>query len=308
MLKRARLTDDVGWFTNEYLAVLLPNTAASGAQAFADGVCQMLEGRMPRPFFAIYTYPATRNAHAAGPEKLLANGHAHVNGNGHCNGNCNGNAAHSHPAEISPLADLLVMPMPRWKRFIDISGALSLLITFAPLMLAAAIGIKLTSRGPIIFRQCRAGLGGKPFQIYKFRTMVVNAEKRQQALRQFSEQDGPAFKLARDPRVTRIGAILRKTSIDELPQLLNVLKGEMSLVGPRPLPVHEQEACERWQHHRLHVTPGLTCIWQVKGRSTVTFAQWVRMDVAYMRRRTLLHDLSLLLRTIPAVLLRRGAR
>jgi lipopolysaccharide/colanic/teichoic acid biosynthesis glycosyltransferase len=138
--------------------------------------------------------------------------------------------------------------------------------------------------------------------------MCVDAEARKQSLRHKSEQDGPAFKLKNDPRVTRIGSILRKTSIDELPQLWNVLKGDMSLVGPRPLPVDESNGCETWQRRRLDVTPGLTCIWQIEGRSEVTFAEWVRMDVKYMRRLNILHDLSILFKTVPAVLLRRGAR
>ena len=162
-------------------------------------------------------------------------------------------------------------------------------------------------RSSIIFTQERAGLGGKPFKIYKFRTMIADAEKMKEALRKHSEQDGPAFKMKNDPRVTRLGRILRKTSIDELPQLFNVLKGDMTLVGPRPLPLKEADGCQQWQRRRLDVTPGLTCIWQVRGRSTVSFADWVRMDVAYIRRRTFFQDIRILLQTIPAVLLRRGA-
>jgi lipopolysaccharide/colanic/teichoic acid biosynthesis glycosyltransferase len=175
-------------------------------------------------------------------------------------------------------------------------------------MAAAAATIKLTSKGPVLFAQKRAGLGGKPFKIYKFRTMVVDAEALKAKLKAQNEQDGPAFKIKDDPRVTKVGKFLRKTSIDELPQLWNVLIGDMTLVGPRPLPVNESDACEGWQRRRLDVTPGLTCIWQVKGRSRVSFAEWVRMDVAYIRRRTFWHDVTILAQTIPAVLLRRGAR
>jgi lipopolysaccharide/colanic/teichoic acid biosynthesis glycosyltransferase len=138
--------------------------------------------------------------------------------------------------------------------------------------------------------------------------MIVDAEAKKKELKQRNEQDGPAFKIKDDPRVTRVGKLLRKSSIDELPQLWNVLRGDMTLVGPRPLPVSESEACEGWQRRRLDVTPGLTCIWQVKGRSRVSFAEWVRMDVAYIRRRTLFNDLRIIAQTIPAVLLRRGAR
>jgi lipopolysaccharide/colanic/teichoic acid biosynthesis glycosyltransferase len=209
---------------------------------------------------------------------------------------------------VGGIEELLTFPMPRWKRAIDILAAATLSIILAPVLFLAALAIKLSSPGPVIFTQKRSGLGGKPFLIYKFRTMIVGAEKQQQELRKLNEQDGPAFKLTRDPRVTRVGSFLRKTSIDELPQLWNILVGNMSLVGPRPLPISEQEGCEQWQRHRLNVTPGLTCIWQVKGRSQVSFAEWVRMDVEYIRRRTLVHDFIILFSTIPAVLLRRGAR
>jgi lipopolysaccharide/colanic/teichoic acid biosynthesis glycosyltransferase len=174
-------------------------------------------------------------------------------------------------------------------------------------MAAAALAVRLSGPGPILFTQRRAGLGGRPFTIFKFRTMTTDAEALKASLRALSERDGPAFKLTDDPRVTRVGKFLRSTSIDELPQLWNVLKGEMSLVGPRPLPLDESDGCTRWQRHRLDVTPGLTCIWQVSGRSTVSFAQWVRMDMKYIRRRTFLHDLWILVRTVPAVVLRKGA-
>jgi len=137
--------------------------------------------------------------------------------------------------------------------------------------------------------------------------MQVGAEEEKERLRKHSEQDGPAFKMTNDPRVTRLGRILRSTSIDELPQLWNVLKGDMSLVGPRPLPCEESAASELWHRCRLDVRPGLTCIWQVKGRSTVAFADWVRMDLCYVRTRSLAVDVKLLLQTIPVVVSRKGA-
>ena len=203
---------------------------------------------------------------------------------------------------------LLVRHLPWWKRAIDVVGATFGLIALSPVMIFSAILIKGTSRGPVIFRQRRAGLGGQPFWIYKFRTMSTDAEARKAALRKYSEQDGPAFKLSDDPRVTAVGRVLRETSLDELPQLWNVLKGDMSLVGPRPLPMDEAAECEQWQRGRLDVTPGLTCIWQVKGRSRVSFAEWMRMDLSYIRRHGILHDVKILCETIPAVLMRRGAR
>jgi lipopolysaccharide/colanic/teichoic acid biosynthesis glycosyltransferase len=158
----------------------------------------------------------------------------------------------------------------------------------------------------VFFKQRRAGLGGRPFTIYKFRTMVVDAEAQKSQLRHKSEQDGPAFKIKHDPRITRIGRILRESSLDELPQLFNVLKGDMSLVGPRPLPVDESEGCATWHRRRLDVTPGLTCIWQVHGRSSVSFVEWIRMDRRYIRALSIWQDIKLMLLTIPSILMRRG--
>jgi lipopolysaccharide/colanic/teichoic acid biosynthesis glycosyltransferase len=144
--------------------------------------------------------------------------------------------------------------------------------------------------------------------MYKFRSMVVDAETQKQQLLHLNEQDGPAFKLTGDPRITRLGKVLRDTSLDELPQLWNVLKGEMSLVGPRPLPCEESNNCLDWQRRRLDVTPGLTCLWQVRGRSQVTFNEWVRMDLDYVGRNSWWRDACILMATVPAVLMRRGAK
>ena len=206
-----------------------------------------------------------------------------------------------------PLAELSGYRMPLWKRVFDIVGAIVGLILFSPVMLIAAAMIRLSSSGPVIFTQRRSGWRGREFTIYKFRTMTNDAEQRKSSLRQFSEQDGPAFKMTNDPRVTLIGRFLRATSLDELPQFWNVLIGNMSLVGPRPLPVDEANACSQWQRRRLDVVPGLTCIWQVRGRSSVAFDDWMRMDMEYIDHRSPLGDLSLLLLTIPAVALRKGA-
>lgn len=208
---------------------------------------------------------------------------------------------------IKPLNDLFRQPLPWWKRALDIAVSGSAIIALSPIMAAAALAIRLDSPGPVVFRQQRAGIAGRPFTIFKFRTMCVDAEAKQRALKKFSEQDGPAFKIKNDPRITRIGRFLRKTSIDELPQLFNILNGTMTLVGPRPLPMHEAEACRGWHAARHDVTPGLTCIWQVHGRSRVKFEEWMRMDMRYARKRSLWRDLKLVLSTVPAVLLRRGA-
>ena len=197
------------------------------------------------------------------------------------------------------------------KQFIDVLGALVLLVFAVPLIfLPAAILIKLTSPGPVFFRQRRAGLNGRPFMMYKFRSMVSNAEQLKHELASLNEMSGPVFKVTNDPRVTSIGRFLRKFSFDEFPQLFNVLLGDMSLVGPRPLPVEEVNRFDDWAHRRrLSVKPGLTCLWQVGGRNEVRdFKEWVRLDLEYIDHWSLWLDFKILWRTIPVVLLGRGAR
>ena len=196
------------------------------------------------------------------------------------------------------------------KQAIDWVGAACLLLFASPLFLFAAIAIRRTSPGPIFFRQRRAGLNGQPFTMLKFRTMVSDAEQRQHELAALNEMDGPVFKVTNDPRVTSIGRWLRKSSVDELPQLLNVLRGEMSLVGPRPLPVDEVQRFDDPAHRRrLSVKPGLTCLWQVSGRNNVRdFKDWVRLDLEYIDNWSLWLDLKILWRTIPVVLVGTGAK
>ncbi|MCC6694680.1 MAG: sugar transferase [Candidatus Hydrogenedentes bacterium] len=206
-----------------------------------------------------------------------------------------------------PGLSLFEAPFPWWKRAMDLAGALAALAVFAPAMIAIAIAIKLTSSGPVFFTQVRGGRGGRPFKLYKFRSMAVDAEARKADLMRFNERSGVAFKMTGDPRVTRIGRIIRKTSLDELPQLFNVLVGDMSLVGPRPLPVSEEKDYNSWHWRRLDVKPGLTCIWQVTSRHDHDFDRWVRLDLEYIRKRSFWLDLVLLFKTVPAVLMQRGA-
>ena len=194
------------------------------------------------------------------------------------------------------------------KRGIDIAVSLLALIALSPVFLIAAILIKLTSRGPVMFVQKRLGLNKRHMHVHKFRTMVVDAEKQIKDLEHLNEVSGPVFKIKNDPRITPIGRILRKTSIDELPQLWDVLKGDMSLVGPRPLPVRDYEGfSEDWQRRRFSVRPGITCLWQVNGRSSIPFEQWMELDLQYIDKWSLWLDLEILLRTIPAVLRGSGA-
>lgn len=209
--------------------------------------------------------------------------------------------------EAQPLEAIFVRPLPKWKRCLDVLGAAFGLVVLSPLLLGTMALIKLTSRGPVLFKQQREGLGGKLFTIYKFRTMYLDADKRKDALRANSEQDGPCFKMEHDPRITPLGRFLRKSCIDELPQLWNVLIGDMTLVGPRPLDYRESHKIHQWGRRRLEVTPGLTCIWQVHGKSRVSFNEWMRMDIRYMRRRGFLFDLKLIRQTIQQVLLHRAS-
>jgi exopolysaccharide biosynthesis polyprenyl glycosylphosphotransferase len=198
----------------------------------------------------------------------------------------------------------------RIKGLIDRLGALIGLIVLAIPMLIVALGIRLSSKGPVIFKQERAGKHGKPFVMYKFRSMSNDAEMQRAELEPFNQMRGPVFKVAEDPRITALGRWLRRTSMDETPQLLNVLKGNMSLVGPRPLPLYEVEKFENTaQRRRLSVKPGLTCLWQISGRNQVKdFSDWVKLDLEYIDRWSLGLDLEILLRTIPTVLFGLGAK
>ena len=193
------------------------------------------------------------------------------------------------------------------KRAIDILVSATALALLSPLLLAVAAAVKLTSRGPILFRQVRVGQHGRTFNMLKFRSMVINAEELKAKLAAMNEQQGPVFKMRRDPRITAVGRFIRKYSIDELPQLLNVLRGEMSLVGPRPPIPSEVAKYEAWQRRRLSVRPGLTCVWQVSGRNEITFEQWMYLDMQYIDHWSLRSDLELIARTVPVVLTGRGA-
>ncbi|WP_243175839.1 sugar transferase [Clostridium sp. NSJ-49] len=183
------------------------------------------------------------------------------------------------------------------KRAIDIIGSLIGLILASPILVIVGILIKLESKGPIVFSQTRVGLNGKEFKMYKLRSMVLNAEELKKKLEAQNEMSGPMFKIKDDPRITKIGKFIRKTSIDELAQLVNVLKGDMSLVGPRPSLPREVEQFEDWMLERLEVKPGLTCYWQVMGRNNIEFEDWMKLDVKYVRERSLWLDIKLIYKT-----------
>ena len=193
------------------------------------------------------------------------------------------------------------------KRAFDLVGATLLLIALSPLLAAIVLAVRLSSRGPILFRSTRRGIGQRPFACLKFRTMYTDAEQRQADLEELNEASGALFKIREDPRLTSVGRVLRRFSLDELPQLVNVLRGDMSLVGPRPLPERDYEMLEEWHRKRYLVLPGITGLWQVSGRSELDFDDLVHLDFLYLERWSLALDLSILLKTVPAVLTRRGA-
>lgn len=193
------------------------------------------------------------------------------------------------------------------KRAFDVVGSVVLLVLLSPLLAAIVLAVKLSSRGPVLYRSKRPGIGQLPFACLKFRTMYCDAEHDQAALEELNEADGALFKIRDDPRLTPVGRLLRRFSLDELPQLVNVLRGEMSLVGPRPLPERDYEMLEDWHRKRYLVLPGLTGLWQVSGRSELDFDDLVHLDFIYLERWSLALDLAILLKTIPAVLMQRGA-
>jgi exopolysaccharide biosynthesis polyprenyl glycosylphosphotransferase len=221
-------------------------------------------------------------------------------------------ACHRSKAYIDYFADDYVVTVDRgamrsgkvvFKYFLDFVLSAILLVALAPVFLVTAALIKFTSEGPVFFTQERLGLGKRRFKVYKFRTMVVDAESRQAELEHKNEVDGPVFKIMHDPRITAVGRFLRKTSIDELPQLFNVIKGEMSLVGPRPLPVRDCEGfSENWHRRRFSVRPGITCLWQVEGRNSIPFEEWMKLDMRYIDNWSIWLDVKILFKTIPTVL------
>lgn len=323
--KRLRATDDAGMLEPDRVGIVLPETPATGAWTLAEQLFRLLPASLRDNECDVYTYPmrpgtgrrtASRNSRpqpvaepepVAQPEPVAAGDGAVPLETTAERRVAQTARARSTTARGASMHAFFVQPLPAWKRAIDIVVAASALVFLAPLLLIVAAAVRLTSPGPAIFSQWRHTIGGRRFRVYKFRTMCVDAAAQKAALIPLSTQDGPAFKLPDDPRTTSVGQFLRTTSIDELPQLINVLLGQMSLVGPRPLPCDESRRCEPWQRRRLDVTAGLTCIWQVHGRSSVSFAEWMRMDLRYIRKMTLFDDLKLVAQTFVTVLLRRGA-
>jgi lipopolysaccharide/colanic/teichoic acid biosynthesis glycosyltransferase len=311
--RRLRLTDEVGWFDNELIGVCLAYTSAEGASKFAEDVSQRMNSVAPLSY-KIYSYPLDWLRGAKGdfgepPPPIPASGEI-------------------PSSRLQPIKDsfhrsmalrwtdlLFVRRIPAWKRGIDIVGSLLGIMLSAPVMLLIAFGIKLTSPGPIIFRQRRIGYRGENFMMYKFRSMTVKANDNLHAdyiskliSNTAARNSDGLLKIKDDSRITLIGKFIRKWSLDELPQLFNVLKGDMSLVGPRPDPYYAIPHYARWYYRRIMETkPGITGLWQVEGRSRVPFEEMVRMDIRYCLSLSFICDCKLILRTFKAVLSRIGA-
>ncbi len=193
------------------------------------------------------------------------------------------------------------------KRAFDLIVGSGILLLLLPVIPLVALMIRFDSEGPVFYRQQRIGMGGRPFRFYKFRSMRADSDRLRADLEARNELTGPVFKIKNDPRVTAVGQFLRRSSLDEIPQIFNVLKGDMSIVGPRPALPGEVARYEAWHRRRLDVKPGITCLWQVAGRSHVDFDEWMRLDIEYMSRRSLRTDVAIFVKTIPAVIARRGA-
>jgi lipopolysaccharide/colanic/teichoic acid biosynthesis glycosyltransferase len=253
--ERLRTTDSVGWIDARHLGVVLPYTPPQGADKVARDAVAACAADLPSLDYRIFCYPEL-DLNEVRPSEPVPR------------------EAAWKPAVVLSLEPLLIRPLPAWKRALDIVGATVGLLLLWPVLLLAAAAIRYTSPGPVFFAQKRSGLGGRPFTIYKFRTMTPGAHLLRDSLVGQNEQDGPAFKIRRDPRVTPVGRLLRATSIDELPQLWNVLRGEMSLVGPRPLPCEESNACRGWRRRRprstIRTASGPIRNWRRSSRSPIT--------------------------------------
>jgi lipopolysaccharide/colanic/teichoic acid biosynthesis glycosyltransferase len=286
--RKVRICDEVGWYDGNRIGTVLPGTSAEGARQFAEIIKERIQGT-PLPLTcAIYTYPASW---------LESDDHPNSKG---------GRASSPDGKSIEPLDDLFVRSIPVGKRLIDLFVSIPMIILLSPLFLFVAIFIKIVSPGPVFFRQERIGYRGRPFTLWKFRTMHVNnnTEIHMQHIKKAIDSDSPITKLddLNDNRIIPFGKLLRVSCLDELPQLFNVLMGDMSLIGPRPCLAFEAEKLLQWQKRRFDSLPGMSGLWQVSGKNHTTFKDMTRFDVRYSRKLSLALDARILLVTVPAIL------
>lgn len=301
MHRNLRMTDHKAVLGPGKYAVLLVDTPEMGGRSALDRISQLAEQSNLR---------VTTHLRVHDPEGFDSDDRFFGNGRRRHEDEAGGRWIPVEPkVEVSSEEPLVPPPEIRMsiKRLVDIVGASFGLLLSAPILSVAMWVIRRHDSGPAIFKQTREGYRGKPFTIYKLRTMAVDAEQIQATLMDKNRRDGPAFKLENDPRVTPIGNFLRRTCLDELPQLWNVLRGEMSLVGPRPLPWHESRACCAWHRRRLEVRPGLTCYWQINKASVDTFDDWMRLDLRYVDEIGFVRDLRLIAQTVTVPMSGRGS-
>jgi lipopolysaccharide/colanic/teichoic acid biosynthesis glycosyltransferase len=297
MVRRLRSSDEIGWLDERHIGVLLINTPMEGARIFADAILDMVTPESALNY-EIYIYPERKKNINDVDDKRQ------VDHNGQ-------NSLQKYPNSILAMQPLLVRKMPAWKRTFDIIGSLSGLILLSPFFLLTALFIKMISPGPIFFKQKRIGYGGRPFTVWKFRSMNVNADNthHKKYLAELINDDTygentskPMLKLDDDPQIIPLGNILRKSGLDELPQLINVLLGNMSLVGPRPPILYEVEEYLCWHNGRLDTVPGMTGLWQVSGKNRLSFKEMVRLDIQYSKNLSLFQDIKILLKTPFAII------
>jgi len=310
--ERLRCYDVIGQLGFGKYAALLPETDTKKAVAVAEAIVGQAALEGVAFHFQIRTYPLADRGPGSGPPgdddgETLETTPPSSAGEEQASTGPESVEDYTEEALARDLGFLESNSSSWPRRLLDIAVAGTALALLSPLFLVVGFLVKVTSPGPIIFKQRRAGQWGEPFWFYKFRSMKVGADRIKKELQAQNEKDGPIFKIKNDPRMTPLGRFLRRTSIDELPQLWNVLKGDMTLVGPRPPTLDEVAEYEAWQFERLSVRGGLTCLWQVSGRSEIGFEDWVRLDLRYAQRRSAGMDLNLLLRTAKAVISGRGA-
>lgn len=293
--RRVRFTDEKGHISDRKLGILLPHTNRAGAQVVLDEISETASRKEIYFKSEIYCYPTDSFLQNPAGDDSVESGELVPTSS---------DVEDDQLSAIQGAATMMAFQSscyPKWKRLMDIAGAGIGLVIAAPVIAIAALAIKLNSKGPVFFLQDRTGFLGERFVIFKLRTMIVDADSQKAALMERNERDGPAFKLSGDPRITSVGRFLRAVGIDELPQLWNVLIGDMALVGPRPLPCAEDAQCLPWQRRRLETKPGLTCTWQISKNREMPFSEWMRLDLQYGDRMSFTGDLGLIVRTILAV-------
>jgi len=326
LANRIRLTDEVGWFDDEHIGVVLPYTSATGAHKFVDGLYKTISSKVSSLICSIYTYPSNWFSNGKSNSAQLHFGDLFPEWSTtrppwlsayawHDDGEKIVSKAEEQPDNTIPKCSALTKKhepifgrsLPVWKRSLDIVGALFGLVVLSPFLLLIALIIKIVSPGPVLFKQPRVGYMGRTFRMWKFRTMKIDADPSNHrqyvaklingAAQNDRSSEVPMTKLDHDPQIILFGRMLRKTCIDELPQLVNVLRGEMSLVGPRPPIPYETEVYLHWHNGRLHILPGMTGLWQVSGKNRLTFKQMVRLDIQYARQQSLWLDIKIILKT-----------